>query len=188
MRYFWLICFIAISIKAQQPPDESYVRTWTTTRTYTAIEHITLKNENIAEELQKLRDKLKESVQLACSSTTATLYQRGNDILDESRAQEFSCIIDRENDAAILSQLTEMQKEFEEMLSLEAKLEKEDIELTHNSEKLLKGHDDAATQLDIIFRQEKLFNAMLQLMYQQTIRRFQKLSSIRGILAQVPKP
>lgn len=182
MRCFWLICFIILTTYSQQPPSDPSVRTWT------VIEHVTLKNESIAEELQKLRDKLKESAQLECSQTIAALHQRGNDILDESRALEFSCIIDRENDATILSQLVNMQKRYEEMLNLEAKLEKQDVALTHHAEKILQGQDDAATHLEIMLQQEQLFKSMLQLMYQQTIRRFQKLSEIRGAFAKLPKP
>lgn len=188
MRYFGIMGLIIFSIHGQQPPTDSTIRTWTSTRTYTRMEHITLKNESIAVELQELRDKLKTSAHLAWSQTTAALYQRGNDIISDPRALEFSCIIDRENDATILSQLVAIQKHFEKMLDLEDKLEKQDIVLTHNTEKLLQGHDDAATHVEIIREQEELFNAMLQLMYQQTIRRFQKLSAIRGMLAQMPKP
>lgn len=181
MRFIWLISFISIYSYCLQPPADTNTRTWT------VIKQVTAKNESIAEDLMQLRDKLQESVQVTWGQTTAAVYQRGNDILDQSRAAEFSCIIDRENDAAILSQLVEMQKQFEIMLKLEDKLEKQEIALTHQSEKILKEQDDAITHVEIMLAQEDLFKAMVQLMYQQTIRRHQKLSKIRGMIAKLPK-
>lgn len=181
------LCIIYTLI-GQQPPTDSNVRTWSATRTYTRMEYVTLKTENIALGLEKLRDKLKDSTHLEWSQTAAALHQRGNDTLDDSRALEYSCIIDRENDAIINSELINMKKLVSTISNLEAKLEKQEATSMHRSEKLLNDHDEMVTHVEIALEQEKLFNSMLKLIYQQSIRRHQKASQIRGMLAKLPKP
>ena len=173
MHYFWLICFCIIISKCQEPPKANSLYE---------------KTGDISQELTELRDSYKEFVDFSYAATLALLQDKGAQALDSSRALNFSCIIDRQNDQTILDRLVAFQKHFEQLLTLEEKLERTDRHLTHNPHDMLKKSEEHIDHLRIGLELQQLFKTLLDIKFAHEIRRIQNGNRIRGMFPHFTSP
>ncbi len=173
MRYFWLgsIFFIFFSIQSQQPP-----------RNNAALE----KSLDICQSLATLRKSYQDIVDTNFAMIQAHLIQKAQNAPDLSQTN-FSCIIDRENDHAILEQLTQATRLILRMHELEEKLEKTDNLLTQNTTNVLELWNEHEIDQEIAVISNELFESLMKLAYRQAIRTHQKASAVRGAVIKLTK-
>ncbi|CAN5207461.1 hypothetical protein BH09DEP1_BH09DEP1_0280 [soil metagenome] len=101
---------------------------------------------------------------------------------------DFGRIIDRENDATILEQLSKLKQLIKTMDDLEEKLKKTDSVLTQHPKDILELWSEHEIEQQMGAIQKDLFESIMQLSYHQAIRTHQKASEIRGAVVKMPKP
>lgn len=172
MRGFWLISIMISSLQAQQPPDN---------------ERALKKSLDLSQSIARLRTNYQDTIDTNFASIQAHILQKAEKAHNLSQT-DFGCIIDRENDGTILSQLTKITELTLKMSELEEKLEKADTALTQNPKNVLELWNEHEIEQQIASVQKNLFESLMQLSYHQTIRTYQKASEIRGALVKITKP
>jgi uncharacterized protein (DUF849 family) len=171
MRYFWLIGLICFTVYPQQPPDN---------------ERALKKSLDLAQAIAKLRTSYQDSVDTNFAAIQAHILQKAEAANNISQTA-FGCIIDRENDASILAQLTKTTELLLKMNELEQRLEKTEAALTQNPKNVLELWAEHEVEQEIEMVQKEMLESVMQLSYHQTIRTHQKASEIRGALAKITK-
>ena len=174
------LCFTC-TLACQQPPAKPMASV------HEKMEYVAQKAEDIGVELKEVHENYIESLVMIHEATKSALHQKGNVVLDSS-ALNFSCIIDRENDATILSQLVKMHAHFAKLIELETKLEKTEPELTQNPHNVFLLEQENQIDANIALEDRQFFNSLMQLCYQHAIRRHQKAGQIRGQLPKLLNP
>lgn len=171
MRYFWLGCIIFFTIQSQQPPGS---------------EASLQKSLEMCQSLSKLRKSYQDMVDTNFATVQAYLIQKTQNAPDLSQTN-FSCIIDRENDHAILEQLAQATRLILRMHELEEKLEKTDNLLTQNPTNVLELWNEHEIDQEIAGISNELFESLMKLAYRQAIRTHQKASAVRGAVIKLTK-
>lgn len=171
MQYVWFSGLVIFTLLAQQPPDN---------------ERAFKKSLDLAQAIAKLRASYQDSVDTNFAAVQAQILQKAEAANNISQT-DFGCIIDRENDASILAQLTKTTELLLKMNELEQRLEKTEAALTQNPKNVLELWAEHEVEQEIETIQKELLESVMQLSYRQTIRTHQKASEIRGALAKITK-
>jgi uncharacterized protein (DUF849 family) len=171
MRYFWFSGLVIFTLHAQQPPTDV---------------NPLQKSVDLMQAIAKLQERYKTCVDTNFEAVQAYILQKV-DATPSISQTAFGCIIDRENDASILAQLTKTTELLLKMNELEQRLEKTEAALTQNPKNVLELWAEHEVEQEIETIQKEMLESVMQLSYRQTIRTHQKASEIRGALVKTTK-
>lgn len=171
MHYFWFSGLVIFTLYAQQPPNDV---------------NPLQESVDLMQAIAKLRERYKACVDTNFEAVQAYILQKV-EVAPTISQTAFGCIIDRENDAAILVQLTKTTELLLKMNELEQRLEKTEAALTQNPKNVLELWAEHEVEQEIGTVQKEMLESVMQLFYRQTIRTHQKASEIRGALAKITK-